>query len=433
MTSNYTYSQAMAEAARCLLCHEPPCSAGCPANTDPGRFIRQMRFANIKGAIATMKRNNVLAGTCGALCPTCSLCASGCTAEGLDRPIDIGGLQFFLAGYAREIDFTPLERGEPNGHKVAIVGAGPAGLQCATILAQEGFDVVIFEAMDAPGGVLKHMLPPHRLPPEVLDAEIQDVAELGVEIRCNHPVKGQTGLQQLRDDGFDAVFLATGAWQPVRLGIDGDEAQGVLDGVDFLLKARKDPEGVESLLADKEVAVVGGGDSAMDVAVTAARTGAKDVYILYRRSFKQMPGDEEEKLDALKAGVHFVVLTQPLEYMTENGKVTGVKVVKNRLGDRDASGRRRPLPIPGTEHTIPVDLVVEAIGLAPADAMQDFTNLNVDGANRIVASPDGSTGMARVFAGGDAVRGASLVSHAICDGRAGAQRIIELLLGGRQS
>lgn len=431
MTKTYTYSQAMAEAARCLLCHEPPCSAGCPANTDPGKFIRQMRFANLKGAIATMKTNNMLAGACGVLCPTCSLCASGCTAEGLDHPIDIGGLQRFLADYAREINFFPLEKGTPNGHKVAIVGAGPAGLQCATILAQGGFEVVIFEARDAPGGVLKHLLPPHRLPPEMLDAEVQDVLDLGVEIRCNHPIAGQDGLQQLLDDGFGAIFMATGAWQPVRLGIDGDDGDGVLDGVDFLVKARKDPDGIKALLDDKVVAVIGGGDTAMDVAVTAANCGAKDVYNLYRRSFKQMPGDEDEKLDALNAGVHFVVLTQPLEYVAEDGQITGVKVVKNHLGDRDASGRRRPLPIPGTEHVIPVDLVVEAIGLAPADSMREFTALNLDDANRIVTSPDGGTGLPNVFAGGDAVRGASLISHAICDGRSGARRIIELLQGGK--
>jgi glutamate synthase (NADPH) small chain len=431
MTKTYTYSQAMAEAARCLLCHEPPCSAGCPANTDPGKFIRQMRFANLKGAIATMKTNNMLAGACGVLCPTCSLCASGCTAEGLDRPIDIGGLQRFLADYAREIDFFPLKKGAPNGHKVAIVGAGPAGLQCATILAQEGFEVVIFEALNAPGGVLKHMLPPHRLPPEMLDAEVQDVLDLGVEIRCDHPIVGQAGLQQLLDDGFDAIFMATGAWQPVRLGIDGDDAKGVLDGVQFLMQAGQDLDALKALLADKEIAVVGGGDTAMDVAVTAAKAGAKDVYVLYRRSFKQMPGDDDEKLDALNEGVHFVVLTQPLEYVVEGGAVTGVKVIKNHLGDRDASGRRRPLPMPGTEHTIPVDLVVEAIGLSPTDAMKDFTALNVDDSNRIVVTPTGGTGQSNVFAGGDAVRGASLISHAICDGRTGARRIIELLQGGR--
>jgi len=421
----------MAEANRCLLCHEPPCSVGCPANTDPGKFIRQMRFLNLKGAAATVKRNNVLGGACGILCPTCSLCQGGCTAAGLDRPINIGGLQRFLIEYAWEIGFNPLEAGEPNGLRVAIVGSGPSGLSCAAELALAGFSPTVFEVLDRAGGVLQHILPEHRMAHEFLDREIKDLTDLGVAIECGKAVETAEDVDGLFAEGFKAVYLATGAWQSVSLGIPGSDSEDVYDGIDFLRGAKADPAGTSALLAGKEVAVIGGGDTAMDVAVSAARAGAKDVYVLYRRSFQQMPGDEEEKLDAIREGVHFVILTQPVEYLLKDGKVSGVKAERNQLGEPDSSGRRRPVAIPGSEHVIAADLVVEAIGLRPPEGIRRVQGLNVDEGNRIVVTGEGGrTSIDNVYAGGDAVRGAALISNAICDGRNAAAAIAQALIRG---
>ena len=431
MKQGYTYSQAMAEANRCLLCHEPPCSVGCPANTDPGKFIRQMRFLNLKGAVATVKRNNALGGACGILCPTCSLCQGGCTAAGLDRPINIGGLQRFLIEYAWEIGFNPLEAGEPNGIKVAIVGSGPAGLSCAAELVAAGFSPTLFEALDRPGGILQHVLPEHRMAREFLDREIKDLVDLGVTIECGKAVETAEDLSALLGLGFSAVYLATGAWASVRLGIPGSDSADVHEGIEFLRRAKADPEGTSALLAGKEVAVVGGGDTAMDVAVSAAKAGAKDVLVLYRRSFQQMPGDEEEKLDAIREGVHFVILTQPIEYLLRDGRVTGIKAERNKLGEPDSSGRRRPVAVPGSEHVIAADIVVEAIGLKPRDDIRRFVGLEIDDGNRIaVAGAGGQTTMKNVYAGGDAVRGAALISNAICDGRSAAAAIVQALAEG---
>jgi glutamate synthase (NADPH/NADH) small chain len=430
MTTGYTYSQAMAEAARCLLCHEPPCSAGCPANTDPGKFIRQLRLLNLKGAIATMYSNNVLAASCGVLCPTCSLCASGCTAEGLDEPIDIGGLQRFLAEYAWEIGFSPLAAGEPNGIAVAVVGSGPAGLACAAELARQGFGVTVFEKLDQPGGVLRHVLPEHRLTAEYYGREVDAVAKLGVEFRCNQAIETREAIQGLFDQGFAAVYLATGAWEGVRLGIPGSDAEGIQGAMPFLALCKKEPEKARALVAGKEIAVIGGGDTAMDVAVSAKNLGAKDVYVLYRRSFQQMPGDRDEKVEVLHEGIHFVMLVAPTSYRVDGGKVTGIELLRNRLGAPDGSGRRRPEPIPGTEHTFAADLVVEAIGLQPGKSLSSLAGLRIDPAGRIQVSDAGETGIPNVFAGGDAVRGAALISHAIGDGHSAAVAIANTLLGG---
>ncbi len=430
MKTGYTYSQAMAEAARCLLCHEPPCSAGCPANTDPGKFIRQMRLLNLKGAVATMYRNNILAASCGVLCPTCTLCASGCTAKGLDKPIDIGGLQRFLAEYAWEIGFAPLEAGPPNGHRVAVVGSGPAGLMCAAELAQLGFDVTVFEQRDKAGGVLRYLLPEHRLTAQFYDREVSLLGSLGVTVKTNAAVSGRSGLDQLFADGFEAVYLATGAWESVRLGLPGETAKGVETAIGFLARSKEDPAGVTAMVKDRQVAVIGGGDTAMDVAVTAQRFGARDVYVLYRRSYAQMPGDPEEKLEVMQEGIHFVMLTQPLEYVAVGGNVTGVKVVRTRLGEADFGGRRRPELIPGTEHVLPADVVVEAVGLRPGKALKGFDGLSVDMSGRVAVTDDGETGISNVFAGGDAVRGAALISHAIGDGRRAARAIADALTGG---
>jgi len=426
MERGYTLDTAMAEAARCLLCHEAPCSGGCPSSTDPGKFVRQLRLRNLKGAVATIKRNNALGGACGVLCPTCNLCGQACTASGIDRPIDIGGLQRFAVEYGWDIGFNPLSAGSSNGKKVAVVGAGPSGLSCAAELAQRGFAVTVMEKRDKPGGILQHVLPDHRMPREFLDREIQDIADLGVTFVTGRAVETQGDLEALFAEGFNAVYLATGAWQPVRLDLPGGDAKGIWDAMAFLQTIKDGKMG--QALAGREIAVIGGGDTAMDAAVSAVCCGAKDVYVLYRRSLQQMPGDEGEKMDALDAGVHFVILTAPLGYEVSNGRVIGVKVQRTKLGDPDESGRRSPGPVAGTEHTIAADVVVEAIGLRPPQDARRLQVVELDDRGRILVSAQtGATSAANVYAGGDAVRGAALVAEAVGDGKRAAVAIAEAL------
>ncbi len=430
MKNRFTMDQAMAEASRCLLCHEPPCSTDCPAGTDPGKFIRQMRLRNLKGAVATVRRNNPLAGACGVLCPTARLCQKGCSASGIDRPIDIGALQRFLVEYGWSIDFNPLEAAESNGIRVAVVGAGPSGLACAADLALAGFQVTVIEALDHAGGVPGHALPEHRLPRTFVEREIEDIAALGVALEYGRAIETRDELEGLFAEGYQAVYLATGAWTPSSLQVEGSDADGVWDAMTFLRKAKAERDAMTAALEGKRVAVIGGGDTAMDVAVSATVCGAADVYVIYRRSYLQMPGEPDEKLDALAAGVHFVVLSQPQEYTTDgDGKIDGVRVQSTRLGDADESGRRSPVPMEGVEYTLPVDMVVEAIGLGPSPQVRQLQLIRFDGASRFLVEPaTGQTSAANVFAGGDAVRGPDLVVRAVADGRKAAAAIAETLV-----
>jgi len=426
-----TMSQATAEASRCLLCHDPPCSRECPSNTDPGKFIRQLRLLNFKGAAATVKRNNVFGGVCGLLCPTCTLCQEGCSAAGLGEPIDIGALQYFAVEQAWRMGFSALQAGEPNGKRIAVVGAGPSGLCCAAELAQEGFEVVVFERLDAPGGVLRYVLPEHRLNPEILLREIEDVTALGVEIRYGQSFESEEELERLlNEEGFAAVYVATGAWTSITLDIPGRNLDNIFDGMSFLRQVREQRAETEALLEGRSVAVIGGGDTAMDAAVSAKRCGAKDVYLLYRRSFAQMPGDDKEKHDALSEGVHFVILTQPVGYEAADGKLAGVRVVRNTLGEPDPSGRRRPVAVADSEYLFEADIVIEAIGQKPNPKTQKLgapqrasAGLMKLGASRGPKKPR------RIFAGGDAVRGPSLITHAVGDGKRAAAAIKAQLLG----
>ncbi len=430
MSDGYSMDRAMAEAARCLLCHDPPCSAGCPAGTDPGKFIRQLRMRNVKGAIATVRRNNVLGGVCGALCPTAELCQRGCTAAGLDRPIDIGGLQRFLVELGWQMGFVPWQAASACGLRAAVVGAGPSGLACAAALALDGFAVTVFDRLPTPGGIPRHVIPAHRYRGEILPREIDDIAALGVTFVGDRAVETRADLDALLGEGFAGVYLATGAWEAVHLDVPGRDGDGVWDAMAFLARSRAERGAVESAVAGREVAVIGGGDTAMDAAVTAQRLGAAAVYLLYRRSFGQMPGDAGEKLDALRAGVHFVVLTQPQAYERDGGRLTGVRVQRTRLGPPDESGRRSPVAIPGSEHVIPAEVVVEAIGQRPAEGLSRLLPGGLDGAGRVVVRGEtGATPVDRVFAGGDAVRGPALVVEAVADGQRAAAAMARAMRG----
>jgi NADPH-dependent glutamate synthase beta subunit-like oxidoreductase len=424
MEHGFTMDQALAEASRCLLCHDAPCAAGCPASTAPDVFIRKLRFRNIKGAAKVIKERNIMGGACAVVCPTHTLCAKGCTAAGLDKPIRIGELQRFIVEHAWRIGFNPLVAGEANGIQVAIVGAGPAGLACAADLAKAGFGAVVFEKRSAAGGMLQWGIPNHRMSREFFEHELEDIRSLGVEFRFNTPIQTQADVDKLRADGFAAVFVATGAWRCITLDVEHRDGTGLEDSMSFLLRAKDQPDVVRKELTGAEVLVVGGGDTAMDAAVSAKRAGARDVSIVYRRSFQEMPGSPGEKQDALDAGVHFVILTQPVDYVISDGKITGARVVRTRLTTPDDSGRRRPENLPDTEHILAADLIIEAIGLTPDPSVRQLDALTIgDGERIVVDEAQRASADLPLYAGGDAVSGASIVVKAVRDGKAAAAAI----------
>ena len=438
MKKGFDFSQAVAEADRCLLCHDAPCSAGCPADTKPGDFIRKFHLKNITGAIRTIKENNILGGACGILCPTDRLCEKECSAmlkskdmpSGQDRAIRIGDIQRFLIEYSWERGYQVLKKPEQNKEKVAVVGSGPGGLSCAAELAQAGYRVTIFEARPEPGGVLRYGVAPFRFDQTFLKKEMSDIEALGVEFKCNHRIEGEKGAEKLLEDGYSAVFLAPGLWKAAELNPGQPPIDGLFSSVDYLSSLRDGR--LEQTAADvegKTVAVVGGGAVAMDCVDTAAHLGAKDVYLVYRRSYLQMPAEEEEIQSALEAGVHFLLLNQPLDYVTENNRITGMKVARTKLGAPDDSGRRSPEVIPDSDWNLDVDIVIEAIGnQAEADSADWYPSVDTDAKKLIKADTEtGETSVKGIFAGGDIVRGPSLVVNAVRDGKVAAQAIQQYL------
>ncbi len=438
MEKGFDLAQAIAEADRCLLCHDAPCSAGCPAETDPGRFIRKLRFKNITGAVRTIKQNNILGAACGVLCPTARLCEEKCSAifkseerpEGADRPIAIGKIQRFLVEYAWHRGIQVLEKAAPRPQKVAVVGSGPAGLSCAAELAKEGFGVTVFEARPEPGGVLRYGVVSYRCSRDFLNRELDDVRALGVQFKCNSPVNGQRDAEKLLAEGYSAVFLAPGLWQAASLKKQRPAVEGLWSSVDFLA-ALRDGRFAEmrDTVAGRTVAVIGGGSVAMDCIGAAARLDAADVYLVYRRSYAQMPAEPDERIEAQEAGVHFLLLNQPVDYMTDGGRIGGLKLVRTRLGAPDASGRRRPEVIEGSEWVLPADLVIEAIGnQAPDDSPAWYPRVKVNDRRLIEVDPDtGRTSVEGIFAGGDIVRGPALVVQAVQDGKVAARAIKDYL------
>jgi len=431
--------QAIAEADRCLLCHDAPCSQGCPADTKPAEFIRKLRFKNITGAIRTIKENNILGGACGVLCPTSRLCEEKCSAmfksqnrpAGADRSIQIGEIQRFLVEHSWERGVKIFEKPEPRSEKIAVVGSGPGGLSCAAELAKEGYQVTIFEARPEPGGVLRYGVVSYRFDMNFLEHELEDVKALGIKFQCNSPIEGKNAAEKLLQDGFDAVFLAPGLWDAATIKPDGKDIQGLFSSVDYLSALRDGHfEKMEKNIKGKAVAVIGGGSVAMDCIESAVRLGAKDVYLIYRRSYSQMPAEPDERIEALEAGVHFVLLNQPLDYVTaKKNRLKGLKLVRTRLGALDASGRRRPEEITGSEWTLDADVVIEAIGnKAPDESPEWYPKVDVDGNKLIKTDPEtGRTSVPGLFAGGDIVRGPALVVQAVQDGKVAARAIKEYL------
>ena len=434
MEKGFGLVQALAEADRCLLCHDAPCSKGCPAETDPGTFIRKLRLRNITGAIRTVRSNNPLGGACGVLCPTARLCEKECSATGILRPIEIGKIQRFLVEHSWKIGFDPVERKPVRAQTVAVVGSGPAGLSCAAELAREGFAVTVFEERAEPGGVIRYGVPAYRFDRDFLKRELAGIERLGVRFKCRTRIDGAVGAMKLLQDGFDAVFLGPGLWAAERLST-GKAPKGVHTSVEFLAALREKTIGaVEKEVAGKAVAVIGGGSVAIDCAQSALKLGARDVYLVYRRSFSQMPAEEDERVEALRQGVHFLLLNQPLKYLADGkGRLAGLRLTRTRLGEPDASGRRRPEAIKGSEWTLPAAVAVEAIGNRP-DAADWSAIVTVDGDGRVVANPKSRrTSVKEIFAGGDIVRGPALVVEAVQDGKLAARAIRAALeRGGRR-
>jgi NADPH-dependent glutamate synthase beta subunit-like oxidoreductase len=424
MTKGFDLAQAIAEADRCLLCHDPPCSKGCPAETDPGEFIRKLRLHNVTGAIRTIKTNNILGGACGVLCPTPRLCEKECSATGISRPVEIGKIQRALVEHGWKIGFQPFSVPVRNRGKVAVVGSGPAGLSCAAELAREGFAVTVYEERAEPGGVIRYGVPAYRFDKAFLSHEMADLAHLGVEFACGTRIEGSTGARKLLQQGFKAVFLGPGLWEAERIP-GGEKVKGVLTSVEFLALMREEPfAGIGHQVEGKVVAVIGGGSVAMDCVESAAKLGARDAYLVYRRSFAQMPAEEDERLAALRLGVHFLMLNQPVGYAVDGkDSLTGVKLVRTRLGEPDASGRRKPETVKGSEWTLEAQLAIEAIGNRPDTA--DWSALvKTDKAGLVVTDETTrKTSTAFVFAGGDITRGAGLVVEAVQDGKRAARAI----------
>ena len=427
MEKGFDCGQAMAEAERCLLCHDAPCSRGCPAQTRPGEFIRKLRMRNVLGAIRTVKENNILGGACGVLCPTARLCEKECAATGIDRTIRIGKLQRFLVEHSWKLGFKPLagprfEIPRPVKGKVAVIGGGPAGLACAAELAKNGCQVTVFERRAEPGGVLRWGVPGYRFSTEFLKKELEDIKALGVTFKTSQGF-GPGGAESLLKKGFKAVFVGIGLWAPVR-PFEGAEGENVITSVNFLEQYRgANAARLRKLCGGKTVAVIGGGSVAIDCARTALRSGAKDVYLVYRRSYSQMPAEADERLEALDEGVHFLLLNQPTGYARDaRGGLTGVNLVKTRLSSgKDASGRRKPVDIPGSGWTLEAGACIEAVGNKPEENSLSLGKL-------LSADPlTGKTSKAGIFAGGDIVRGPGTVVQAVADGKAAARAILKQL------
>jgi len=422
---------AVEEARRCLQCKKPSCVKGCPVEIDIPGFIGLLGEGRFDEAIAKIKEKNSLPAICGRVCPQEDQCEKECVLGKKGQPIAIGYLERFLADYEREKGITTPPLPRPIPKKVAVIGSGPAGLTCAGELAKMGYQVTIFEALHAPGGVLVYGIPEFRLPKAIVRQEVEYVKSLGVEIQVNMVVGKTFTLEDLRDAGYEAFFIGTGAGLPYFLNIPGENLNGIYSANEFLtrsnlMKAYLFPRYDTPIKVGRRVAVIGGGNVAMDAARTALRLGAEEVCLVYRRTKKEMPARIEEIERAEEEGVSCVILTTPVRFVgNENGWVTGMECIQMELGEPDESGRRRPVPIPGSEFIIPADTVVVAIGQGPNPLLlETIKGLALNKRGYIVADPEtGATNLRGVFAGGDIVTGAATVISAMGAGKRAARAI----------
>jgi len=439
VATGYDESTAIDEALRCLSCKNMPCSEGCPVNIRIPEFISKIKEGDFEGAYQVIAKSSSLPAICGRVCPQETQCESKCVRGIKGEPVGIGRLERFVADWHNaHSDKTP-QIAEKNGHKVAVVGSGPSGLTCAGDLAKFGYDVTVFEALHTAGGVLVYGIPEFRLPKAIVKKEVDNLAAMGVEFMTNVIIGKTLTVDELFDMGYEAVFIGSGAGLPNFMGIPGESYKGVYSANEFLtrsnlMKAYKDnPE--TPIMKGGRVAVVGGGNVAMDAARTALRLGAEKVYIVYRRSIEELPARREEIEHAEEEGVEFLLLNNPVEILGynnpedrrdhKNGFVVGMKCIKMELGEPDERGRRRPIEIPGSEFVLDVDTVIISIGTSPNPLIKSTTKgLDVNSRGGIVVEEaTGATSKDGVYAGGDAVTGAATVISAMGAGKLAAKAI----------
>lgn len=430
----YNEEEAKEEASRCLNCKNAQCMKGCPVAIHIPEFINEVKNGNFAEAYKVIGKSSALPAVCGRVCPQESQCEGKCIRGFKGEPVSIGKLERFVADWARENNVEPEAPAAPNGKRVAVIGSGPSGLTCAGDLAKLGYDVTIFEALHEAGGVLVYGIPEFRLPKQtVVKAEIENVKKLGVKIETNVVVgKSVTIDELLNEEGFDAVFIGSGAGLPKFMGIPGENANGVFSANEYLtrsnlMKAFSDDYDTP-IAAGHKVAVVGGGNVAMDAARTALRLGA-EVHIVYRRSEEELPARVEEVHHAKQEGIIFDLLTNPVEILVDdNGHVRGMRCIRMELGEPDASGRRRPVEIPGSEFELELDTVIMSLGTSPNPLISSTTEgLDINKHRCIIADENGLTTKQAVYAGGDAVTGAATVILAMGAGKAAAKGIDDYL------
>lgn len=429
VTLGYTPEMAMEEAARCLGCKEPKCIQGCPVNVSIPEFIEKVQQGDFKAAYEIISSTNALPAISGRVCPQESQCEAHCVRGKNGAPVAIGRLERFVADWYRENGTAAPEKTDSNRIPVAVVGSGPAGITAASDLAKLGYDVTIFEALHTPGGVLVYGIPEFRLPKAIVADEIQKLTRRGVKIMTNMVIGRVLTIDELFTMGFRAVFVGSGAGLPMFMNIPGESLKGVMSANEYLtrtnlMKAYRD-DADTPILRSRAVAVVGGGNVAMDAARCALRLGAEKVYIVYRRGEAEMPARQEEKEHAKEEGVEFRTLCNPVEILPdENGRVGSIRCIRMALGEPDASGRRRPVEVPGSEFTMDVDTVVMALGTSPNPLIRSTTpGLETNRRGCLVVNEQEMTTREGVFAGGDAVTGAATVILAMGAGKKAAAAI----------
>ena len=441
----FTEELALQEASRCLNCRNKPCVAGCPVNIQIPDFIAKINEGDFEEAYKIIQKSSSLPAVCGRVCPQETQCESKCVRGYRGDAVGIGRLERFVADWHNTFSAGDVTLPESNGRRVAVIGSGPSGLTCAGDLAKKGYSVTVFEALHSAGGVLVYGIPEFRLPKKIVAQEVETLKKLGVEIKTNIVIGKTLTVDELFEEGYEAVFIGSGAGLPNFMNIPGESLNGVYSANEFLTRSnlmkayRADP--VTPIMKGGHVAVVGGGNVAMDAARTALRLGAEHVYIVYRRSMEELPARKEEVEHAIEEGIDFRLLQNPVEILGYNNPddprdpknrfVTGLRCIKMELGEPDAKGRRRPVPIPGSEFVLDVDTVVIAIGTSPNPLIKDTTDgLEVNGHGGIIVNEEGLTSRAGVYAGGDAVTGAATVISAMGAGKAAADAIDRYLTDG---
>ena len=443
VTIGYSAETAVDEALRCLSCKNMPCVSGCPVNIHIPEFIAKVKEGDFEGAYQVIHKTSSLPAVCGRVCPQETQCEAKCVRGIKGEPVGIGRLERFVADWHNAHSDTAPTVAPSNGHRVAIVGSGPSGLTCAGDLAKKGYKVTVFEALHTAGGVLVYGIPEFRLPKSIVRKEVENLIAMGVDVETNVVIGKTLTVDELFEKGFEAVFIGSGAGLPMFMGIPGESCKGVYSANEFLTRSnlmkayREDPD--TPIMKGGKVTVVGGGNVAMDAARTALRLGAEKVYIVYRRSMEELPARREEVEHAQEEGIEFLLLNNPVEILgyenpddrrdPKNGFVTGMKCIKMKLGEPDERGRRRPIPIEGSEFVLDVNTVIISIGTSPNPLIKSTTaglEVNKHG-GIIVEEATGATTKEGVYAGGDAVTGAATVISAMGAGKTAAKAIDEYL------